>query len=123
MSVMLFAIFGNSWQNIPNTLPTSAGITSRDLLAFMLFWLVQFPVMFIHPRRLRWVYVFKAVYTPACLFGVLGWAVAMNGGSIGNISGLGTKHLEGGDLVWPMLQAINSVLGVSSPVNINTGVG
>jgi NCS1 family nucleobase:cation symporter-1 len=114
---MLFAIFGDSWQNIPNTFPASAGITSRDLLAFMLFWIIQFPIMFIHPRRMRWVYVFKAVYTPACLFGVLGWAIAKNGGSVGDLSGLGPKRVEGGDLVWAMLQAINSVLGVSCPLD------
>lgn len=112
MSVMLFAIFGHGYYNIPNHLPASAGITSRDLLGFMIFWIIQFPVMFVHPRHMRWVYVFKAVYTPACLFGMLGWAVHKNGG-IGNITGLGKKHAEGSALVWSMLQAINSVMGVS----------
>lgn len=107
--------WGWGWQNIPNTFPADAGITSRDLLAFMIFWIIQFPFMFIHPVIMRWLYLFKGVYTPVCLFGVLGWAVQKNGG-LGNITGLGSKHAEGSDLVWGMILAINSVLAVSLSV-------
>ena len=40
MSVFMRGIFGNGYNNIPNRLPASAGITSRDLLSFFLFWMV-----------------------------------------------------------------------------------
>lgn len=40
-SVFMRAIFGNGYHNIPNHLPASAGITSRDLLSFFLFWMVR----------------------------------------------------------------------------------
>jgi NCS1 family nucleobase:cation symporter-1 len=39
-SVFMRGIFGNGYHNIPNHLPESAGITSRDLLSFFLFWIV-----------------------------------------------------------------------------------
>jgi NCS1 family nucleobase:cation symporter-1 len=39
-SVFMRGIFGNGYHNIPNHLPASAGITSRDLLSFFLFWMV-----------------------------------------------------------------------------------
>jgi hypothetical protein len=39
-SVFMRGIFGNAYHNIPNHLPASAGITSRDLLSFFLFWIV-----------------------------------------------------------------------------------
>ena len=120
MSVCLFAIFGRGWERIPNHLPANAGITSKDLLAFMLFWMIQFPLMFIHPRHMRYLYVFKAIYTPATLFGVLGWAVAKNGGSLGNITGLGKKHAEGSELAWGMVQAVNAVMAALCPILINT---
>ncbi|KAF3026797.1 hypothetical protein E8E14_014900 [Neopestalotiopsis sp. 37M] len=67
-SVCLRAIFGSSWENIPNTLPDSAGITSKNLLGFFIFWIVQFPVMFVHPTILRHLFVIKAVYTTVALF-------------------------------------------------------
>jgi purine-cytosine permease-like protein len=40
-SVFMRGIFGNGYNNIPNHLSASAGITSRDLLSFFLFWMVR----------------------------------------------------------------------------------
>lgn len=48
-SVLMRAIFGNGYHNIPNRLPESAGITSRDLLSFFIFWIVC--KVFLAPRR------------------------------------------------------------------------
>ncbi|KAL4907723.1 hypothetical protein BDW74DRAFT_166386 [Aspergillus multicolor] len=118
-SVCLRCIFGNSWVNLPNRLPLSAGITSRDLLAFFVFWIVQFGVMFLHPTVLRHLFVVKAVYTTVALLGVLGWAVHMNGGSLGDFTFDGQVNLHGSALVWPMIQAINSVMGALCPILVN----
>lgn len=78
------------------------------------------PIMFVHPKVLRHLFVIKAVYTTIALFGVLGWAISANGGKIGDFS-YTTKQarLSGSDLVWPMIQAINSVMGALAPVLIN----
>ncbi|KAJ0332950.1 hypothetical protein COL5a_001678 [Colletotrichum fioriniae] len=117
-SVALRAIFGSRWDNIPNRLPTSAGITSKNLLAFFIFWIVQFPVMFVHPTILRHLFVVKSVATTAGLVGVLGWAVHANGGSLGGFN-FGAKSLSGAALVWPMIQAINSVMAALCPILVN----
>lgn len=45
LSVLMRAIFGNGYYNIPNHLPTSAGITSRDLLSFFIFWIVRLSIL------------------------------------------------------------------------------
>ncbi|KAI1769353.1 putative allantoin permease [Hypoxylon sp. FL1150] len=117
-SVGLRAIFGSSWEKIPNTLPASAGITSANLLGFFIFWIIQFPFMFIHPVVVRHLFVLKSVVTTAAFLGVFGWAVSANGGSIGNFS-FGTETLSGSALVWPMIQAINSVMAALCPILIN----
>ncbi|KAK8108786.1 permease for cytosine/purines- uracil- thiamine- allantoin-domain-containing protein [Apiospora sp. TS-2023a] len=118
-AVCLRAVFGAAWDRIPNTLPASAGISSKNLLAFFVYWVIQFPVMFLHPTMLRHLFVVKAVYTTVALFGVLGWAVHANGGSIGSFSYDKQVRLEGASLVWPMIQAINSVMGALCPILIN----
>ncbi|KAK6822803.1 hypothetical protein PG987_014348 [Apiospora arundinis] len=118
-AVCLRAIFGAGWDRIPNTLPASAGISSKNLLAFFIYWILQFPVMFLHPTLLRHLFVVKAVYTTVALFGVLGWAVHANGGSIGSFSYDKQVKLSGAALVWPMIQAINSVMGALCPILIN----
>jgi len=70
------------------------------------------PVMFIHPTVLRHLFVVKAVYTTISLFGVFGWVVSANGGSIGDFkyTGSSTTHIQlsGSDLIWPMIQASKS---------------
>jgi NCS1 family nucleobase:cation symporter-1 len=43
LSVMLRCIFGSSWENLENTLSASANITSKQLLAFFMAWLMEFP--------------------------------------------------------------------------------
>lgn len=76
--------------------------------------------MFIHPKILRHLFVIKAVYTTIALFGVLGWVVSANGGTIGDFSFDNAKPaLSGSALVWPMISAINSVMGALAPVLIN----
>jgi len=45
LSVVLRCIFGSSWQNLDNTLPLSANVSSKQLLAFFLAWLLQFPLV------------------------------------------------------------------------------
>ncbi|KAL4945613.1 hypothetical protein BDV06DRAFT_219150 [Aspergillus oleicola] len=118
-SVCLRAIFGDAWVNLPNKLPANAGINSRDLLAFFVFWIVQFGVMFLHPTVLRHLFVVKAVYTTVALLAVLGWAVKMNGGTLGDFSFDDQVTLHGSALVWPMIQAINSVMGALCPILVN----
>lgn len=43
LSVMLRCIFGASWNNLENTLAASSNVTSKQLLAFFMAWLMQFP--------------------------------------------------------------------------------
>ncbi|KAI1337790.1 putative allantoin permease [Xylariaceae sp. FL0016] len=127
LEVCLRAIFGSAWENIPNRLPPSAGISSKNLLAFFIFWIIQLPIMFLHPTILRHLFVVKAVYSTVALFAVMGWAIHMNGNSIGGFhlatsasgSPDSTQYLQGAALVWPMLQAINSVMGALCPILVN----
>lgn len=56
LSVMLWCIFGGSWWNMANHLPASAGITSRDLLAFFVFWMIEMPFLAVHPSKIKFLF-------------------------------------------------------------------
>ncbi|KAM3416520.1 hypothetical protein BST61_g8110 [Cercospora zeina] len=43
LSVMFRCMFGRSWENFPDTLPADGAITSKQLLAFFIAWILQFP--------------------------------------------------------------------------------
>lgn len=56
LSVLLRCVFGNSWWHMANHMPESAGISSRDLLAFFLFWMLEMPFLAVHPRKIKFLF-------------------------------------------------------------------
>lgn len=59
LSIMFRCIFGDSWWNMPNHLPADAGITSRDLLVFFLFWLMELPFQAVHPTKIKYLFAVR----------------------------------------------------------------
>ncbi|KAK0252195.1 hypothetical protein LTR91_005500 [Friedmanniomyces endolithicus] len=61
------------WPSFKNwnadVLPASASITAPDLLCFAIFWIVQFPFLFLSINALRWFFMIKVVVMP--FFGVV----------------------------------------------------
>lgn len=71
LSVIFRCIFGNSWENMPNHLPASAGISSRDLLAFFLFWMLELPFQAVHPTKIKYLFAVSIPsHSVCCLAGV-----------------------------------------------------
>lgn len=120
MSVMLRAIFGHKWVDIKNTFPTSAEITSSNLLAFFIVWIIQLPLIFMHPRIQRHLYTVKAITTTTTLFGVFGYCVRKAGG-LGTPESLASNRVYGSELGWGIVYGINSIMGALCPILINAG--
>jgi hypothetical protein len=59
LSIMLRCIFGSSWWDMDNHLPSSAGISSRDLLAFFLFWMIELPLQAVHPTKIKHLFTVR----------------------------------------------------------------
>ena len=68
--VAMRCMFGYKWYDIPNHLPESAKTTTRIILAFFLYWLIQMPLMFLHPKKIRWFFTIKSVLTPSATIGL-----------------------------------------------------
>ena len=64
---MLTAVFGKSYADIANHLPASAGITTKQMLAFFLYWLVHIPFTLLRPYQLRWVFTLKMCKRLICI--------------------------------------------------------
>ncbi|KAK3634599.1 hypothetical protein LTR56_015179 [Elasticomyces elasticus] len=63
-----------------DALPASAAITAPDLLCFAIFWIAQFPFLFLSINQLRIAFMIKVVVMP--FFGVVlfTWALTAAGG-------------------------------------------
>lgn len=62
---MLTAVFGKSYSDIPNHLPASAGISTKQMLAFFLYWLLHIPFTMFRLFQLRWLFTFKMCTDPS----------------------------------------------------------
>lgn len=69
-----------SYSTIPNSLPESAGISTRDMTSYFLFWLVQLPFFFLNPNQLRWAFLLKTVVVPVTMLATMGALVHSAGG-------------------------------------------
>ena len=121
LSVMLRCIFGDSWVNFHNTLSPSADVTSKQLLAFFMAWLMEFPFMWVHPRHIHYIFTVKGVIMPIAAFAVFGWCMK-NGGGLGAMD-LASKEGELSaskvPLGWSIMAGINTIFGSLSPMLVN----
>ncbi|KAL4969928.1 nucleobase cation symporter-1 family protein [Aspergillus stella-maris] len=119
VAVMLRCVFGHRWTDIPNHLPESAAITSSDLLAFGILWLLEFPFAFVHPSKMDMVFRIKSVLAPIGLIATMIWALKSSHGA--NFSGLSTGQTAatGSALGWSFMKAINTIVSNMIPPLVN----
>lgn len=139
LSVMLRCIFGSSWQNFENTLSASANVTSKQLLAFFMAWLMEFPFvslslslnpipqkansmqMWVHPKSIHYIFTIKGFTMPIAAFALFGWCMA-NGGGLGAMD-LASSGAELSSSVtplgWSIMSGINTIFGSLSPMLVN----
>lgn len=106
-----------SLANLPNHLPANANITTRGMLCYLLYWLLQFPVMFVSPQQIRWLFVAKGILVPTAWLAMLIWAFVKVPGGEGLL--VEKTSLQGSDLSFAWLSALNSALGIYSTLAVN----
>ena len=87
------------------------------LMCYFLYWLIQFPLLFISPQKIRYFFNFKCVVVPAAYLSILIWAAVKTPLSI-TLEPLHTK-LHGSELSWAWLGALNSALGSYATLAVN----
>lgn len=111
-SLCFYGLIGAIWPsffNIPNTIAASAGVTSPQLVAHFVFWIVQFPFMLISPHKLKWFFIFKTVVVVACLIGMAAGLSKMSDGA-GDIWDL-HPTLTGSEKSWLQLSLVMLSIG------------
>ncbi|KAJ7512099.1 allantoin transport [Mycena galericulata] len=120
LAVALRCVFGHKWTDIPNHLPASADIDTQGLVAFLLVWLLQGPLILIHPSRIYWLWPLKGVIIPPAVVGFFIWAVTRAGADWSTFNtNLTVAPAHGAALGWAILNGMNSVMGTISPMILN----
>ncbi|KAF7968336.1 hypothetical protein HWV62_30959 [Athelia sp. TMB] len=97
-----------SVNNIPNHLPDSAGIASKDLMCFFLFWLISLPAIWFPIHKIRHLFTLKAIVAPTAGITFFIWTIV-------KAKGLGPiihqpSSLHGSDLSWAMVVSLMSCI-------------
>ncbi|KAK5137135.1 hypothetical protein LTR08_000640 [Meristemomyces frigidus] len=79
MTIMISSLWP-SYNNIPNHIPLSQGITTQGMLSYFLFWLIQLPLLLIPPTRLRYLFIVKLIAAPITAIATMAWCVHKAGG-------------------------------------------
>lgn len=126
MHVALRCLFGQSWTNLPNHLPAAAGISTQQMLAFFLTWLLQFPFAWLHPRNAGPLFVVKSCLSPTAYIATMIWALVKFQGvnlHLGSTTGTAgsSRSSTGGAaaLGWSFMKAINTVVSGVVPPMVN----
>jgi cytosine/uracil/thiamine/allantoin permease len=104
-----------SFKNFPNHLSASSGITSAGMLCYGIYFILQLPLLLLSPKKLRWVFVVKAVVAPATGFAVMGWAIKRGAGVVFSQPG----KLHGSKLAWAFILGVNNTFGGYATYAIN----
>ncbi len=108
--VIILNSLSRSFLHMENTLPLSAGITTPQLVGFILFICLYFPIIyFVPPHQVQKFLEVNLIVSSATLLGIMGWAVSANGGPGNLIKPAVTVSKS--QVSFLMLQGITSVAG------------
>ncbi|TGJ87573.1 hypothetical protein E0Z10_g1224 [Xylaria hypoxylon] len=116
ITIMLRA-WAPSYNDIPNQLPASAGITTQGFISYFLFWIIQLPLLLIHPTKLKPLFWIKLVAAPVSALALLGWSVRKAGGG-GEIFAQ-RATVSGSQYAYLWLSSMSSVTGTWSTLSVN----
>ena len=95
-----------SYENVPNSMPSSSGTVTRDYVSFFLFWACSLPAIWFPVHKIRHLFTAKAYFVPPAGVAFFIWAIVKAHGIGPIVHQPSTKH--GGALGWAMVQGIMS---------------
>ncbi|KIW99779.1 uncharacterized protein Z518_10707 [Rhinocladiella mackenziei CBS 650.93] len=106
-----------SFRTIHNGIPESAGITTQQMIAYFVVWMIQFPLLLIPPHKMRWLFTLKIVMALGTIVGMTIWTCLRAGGS-GNIWDQ-QSTVTGSSKSWLIMWSLNSCTASWSTVGVN----
>lgn len=92
-------------------------IFSLGMMCYLLYWLIQLPLLLISPQKIRYFFTLKSIVVPLAWLSILIWAVV----KVPVKSSLEPFHakLSGSVLSWAWLSALNGALGNFATLAVN----
>jgi NCS1 family nucleobase:cation symporter-1 len=98
-----------SYNTIPNGIPESSGVTTRDFVSFFIFWLLSLPALWFPVHQLRHLFTAKSIYSPIAAIAFFAWSISRANGLGPIVHQSHTAH--GSTLAWAVVKALMSCMG------------
>ncbi|KAJ0425250.1 permease for cytosine/purines, uracil, thiamine, allantoin-domain-containing protein [Aspergillus carlsbadensis] len=109
VSAILSTIFP-TYQNLPNTLPASASMTTKQFTGFIIYNIIALPLLYLPPDKLRRPLRIAIVASILSIFGLsIGLMAAAKGA--GSYISTSASATPGHDLAWAFIRGITTLLG------------
>lgn len=109
VKIMLRALIGPKFRDLPNTLPASANVDTASLISFFVFLVIYLPLPLIPPEKLQTPFRITFILITGTMFGMVGWSVNAAGGAGALMSAPATK--SGASLSWAAVYGLQSIVG------------
>ncbi|KAJ6007219.1 hypothetical protein N7522_005570 [Penicillium canescens] len=116
VTLMIAAIWP-SYNKLPNSIPVSAGVTTKQFVSFLIFWLMSLPALWFPIYKIRHLFTVKAYFSPACAIAFFGWAIARAHGLGPIITQPNT--VQGSALAWAFVKSIMNCIANFAALVIN----
>ncbi|CEQ42610.1 SPOSA6832_04443 [Sporobolomyces salmonicolor] len=104
-----------SFGRIDNTLPENLGITTQEMVGFLLLWLVQAPLACIPVYRLKTFFSIKAYISMIAFLALFVWSLVITKGKGQIIAGpMDSSKFPQGSRSWAMVAGLNGIVGLYS---------
>ncbi|RDW85553.1 hypothetical protein BP5796_03878 [Coleophoma crateriformis] len=118
VAVLLRCIFGHRFSDIPNHIPTSAGITTQQLIGLVIIWFGSLPLLSVPIPKVRRIFSVKSIILPPVTIGLFAYCMWKGRGK-SHEGFTSTTNMNGSALAWAMLNGVNSVMGKTSTLVVN----
>ncbi|KAI9751007.1 MAG: hypothetical protein M4579_006217 [Chaenotheca gracillima] len=108
-----------SFKNFPNHIPDSAGITSAGLLCFFLYWMGQTLLALMPIKKLRILFLVKAVIVPPTFLALFLWAAIVTHGGGELVTGKVKVISPYMNLAYSSITGLNVIVGLFSSLAVN----
>ena len=113
----MIAAIWPSYNKLPNSIPASSGVTTKQFVSFLIFWLMSLPALWFPIYKIRHLFTVKAYFSPACAIAFFGWAIARAHGLGPIITQPNT--VQGSALAWAFVKSIMNCIANFAALVIN----
>ncbi|KAL3713731.1 hypothetical protein TMatcc_002436 [Talaromyces marneffei ATCC 18224] len=114
LNIMMKAIFGHHFTDIPNHVPASIGYTTQDFLCYFLVWVLMIPLLFKRPYQMKWFFTSSGILSFSAIFGLFIYCMVKSGGRISLDQFSTTNDLTPTQKKWQLIYAFSSTISNGS---------